>query len=75
MKVRTLMPQASNALALAAAIFASLDMSSEATQIITQIREISPGYTREFVQSRLPYRLDEDKKYFLEMLEKAGLPE
>ena len=74
-KVRTLMPQASNALALAAAIFASLDMSSEATQIITQIREISPGYTREFVQSRLPYRLDEDKEYFLEMLEKAGLPE
>ena len=74
-KVRTHMPQASNALALTAAIFASLDMRSEAAQVISQIREISPGYTRGFVQSRLPYRLDEDKEYFLEMLEKAGLPE
>ncbi len=73
-RVRSLMPQASNALALVAAIFASLDMIDDATQIVGQIQQLSPGYTREFVRNYLPYRSDTDREYFLEMLEKAGLP-
>ena len=50
-RVRLHMPQASNALALVAAIFASLDMRSDAEQVVAQIGRISPGYTREFVQT------------------------
>ena len=73
-RVRSHMPQASNALALVAAIFASLDMHEDASQVVTQISEISPDYTRGFVLEQLPYKLEGDKEYFLEMLEKAGLP-
>ncbi len=73
-RVRTHMPQASNALALVAAIFASLDMSEDASQVVTQISQSSPGYTRAFVRKHLPYKLEADRKYFLEMLELAGLP-
>lgn len=74
-RVRSHMPQASNALALVAAIFASLGMDKDAGQVIEQIRQVSPRFTREFVRKHLPYRVEADRKYFLEMLEKAGLPE
>ena len=69
------MPQASNALALVAAIFASLGMDDDARQVIDQIQRVSPGFTRGFVEQHLPYRIEADRKYFLEMLEKVGLPE
>ena len=73
-RVRSHMPQASNALSLVAAIFASLGMDEDARQVIEQIRRVSPDFTRGFVQRHLPYRVETDRKYFLEMLEKAGLP-
>ena len=74
-RVRSHMPQASNALALVAAIFASLGMDDDAEEVIEQIKGVSPGFTRGFVQRHLPYRVEGDRKYLLEMLEKAGLPQ
>ncbi|MDU8945776.1 winged helix-turn-helix domain-containing protein [Ovoidimarina sediminis] len=74
-RVRSHMPQASNALSLVAAIFASLEMDEDARQVIDQIKRVSPGFTRKFVKRNLPYRIESDREYFLEMLEKAGLPE
>lgn len=74
-RVRSHMPQASNALSLVAAIFASLEMYDDAKQVIDQIKAVSSSFTRAFVQQNLPYRVEADRKYFLEMLEKAGLPE
>lgn len=74
-RVRSQMPQASNALSLVAAIFASLGMDDDAKQVIDQIKEVSSSFTRGFVQRNLPYRVEADRKYFLEMLKKAGLPE
>lgn len=73
-RVRSHMPQASNALALVAAIFASLGMDDDAKKVVDQIKQLSPGFTRTFVQKNLPYRLEADREYFLEMLLKAGLP-
>lgn len=74
-RVRSHMPQASNALALVAAIFASLGMDDDARKVVDQIKRVSPGFTRGFVRRYVPYRLEADREYFLEMLEKAGLPD
>ncbi|MCT8159896.1 winged helix-turn-helix domain-containing protein [Pseudoruegeria sp. SHC-113] len=74
-RVRSHMPQASNALSLAAAIFASLGMDDDARQVVDRIKQVSPDFTRAFVRRHLPYRKASDQEYFLEMLEAAGLPE
>lgn len=73
-RVRLLMPQASNALSLVAAIHASLDRLEDARAVVERIRAVSPGFTRAFAARYLPYRRDEDRSYYLKMLAKSGLP-
>lgn len=40
-----------------------------------RIAEVSPGFTIAFARRTLPYRREEDRALYLEMLARTGLPE
>ncbi len=69
------MPSNTNARAMLAACNAALDRMDDARTMVREIVKISPKYTLREIPMRTPYKLDEDREHYLNLLRKAGLPE
>jgi tetratricopeptide (TPR) repeat protein len=69
------MPSNTNARAMLAACYAALDRIDDARTMIEEIAKISPTYSLREIPVRTPYKLEEDREHYLDLLRKAGLPE
>ena len=74
-KVRAAQPDHPNALALVAACYAANGQLKDAKATTLEIQKTNPKFTLAFARRMVPYVLDEDRALFLEMLQRAGLPE
>jgi len=73
-QVRMAQPMHPNALALTAACYAANGRTDEAHEAAHEVQRANPRYTIGFARRILPYVLDEEREFYLDMLARAGLP-
>ena len=71
----TFMPGHSNALGYCAATYSALGRIEEAQELVSQLQKTTPHYRLSSLRRMMPFFNQADIEFFVDMLEKAGLPD